>query len=323
MSNGGGGGGGEDTVSPIGGFDIVVAYLYDPADAVSVITGTCAGRFGIGSRGKLPWAPASLSDDMREFSRRTANSCVIMGRDTYLSIPERARPLKGRCNIVVCSRESIPLLGQMQHCERDSDDEGTRVTHASSFSDALRIAAAIGSSLSSSSEGDRWRGGTYVVGGEGIYEEAMAHPGLCFVHVTMVRRGALCTEDEWRDMCSRCDRFFLQGARLGQRCGHGVMCLSRRNAPGATPLAEFRRVYHTDMYFRQSRFVDYCGECAAVFMRVSDDEWYCLNPDERHGHSQDSAGFVRCNGHGRKPERVEAKLECCFGTYDMRRANNK
>jgi len=62
---------------------------------------------GIGYKNKLPW---NISEEMKYFTDLTTNvnkqekqNCVIMGRNTYLSIPEKFRPLKNRINIVLSS----------------------------------------------------------------------------------------------------------------------------------------------------------------------------------------------------------------------------
>ena len=66
-------------------------------------------NMGIGKDGNLPWPP--LRNEFRYFQRMTTVSSVegkqnlvIMGRKTWLSIPEKNRPLKDRINIVL-SRE--------------------------------------------------------------------------------------------------------------------------------------------------------------------------------------------------------------------------
>ena len=52
----------------------------------------------IGIKNDLPW---HLPDDMNYFKKTTMNSVVIMGKNNYLSIPEKFRPLKNRVNIVL------------------------------------------------------------------------------------------------------------------------------------------------------------------------------------------------------------------------------
>ena len=51
---------------------------------------------GIGKDNSMPW---HLSDDLRRFKTITMGHTVIMGRNTWLSLP--FKPLKGRRNIVI------------------------------------------------------------------------------------------------------------------------------------------------------------------------------------------------------------------------------
>lgn len=66
---------------------------------------------GIGLGGQLPWSPCA--DDMRFFRRLTIGNAaetntpcnaVVMGYNTWISIPEKHRPLKNRVNIVLSNR---------------------------------------------------------------------------------------------------------------------------------------------------------------------------------------------------------------------------
>ena len=54
----------------------------------------------IGRDGDIPWhAP----EDLKFFQRETLGAAVIMGRNTWQSLPEAFRPLKNRLNLVVSS----------------------------------------------------------------------------------------------------------------------------------------------------------------------------------------------------------------------------
>lgn len=53
----------------------------------------------IGKDGRVPWR---LPEDMRHFKRTTMGHAIVMGRKTW---QETGRPLPGRRNIVVTSRE--------------------------------------------------------------------------------------------------------------------------------------------------------------------------------------------------------------------------
>lgn len=61
----------------------------------------------IGKGGDLLW---KMPNDMKRFKDITMGHCVLMGRKTYESIPEKFRPLPGRTNIIV-SRNTSPIQG--------------------------------------------------------------------------------------------------------------------------------------------------------------------------------------------------------------------
>ena len=53
---------------------------------------------GLSKEGSIPW---KSKKDMKFFMNKTKNNVVIMGKKTYLSLPEEHRPLKNRLNIVL------------------------------------------------------------------------------------------------------------------------------------------------------------------------------------------------------------------------------
>jgi dihydrofolate reductase len=72
----------------------------------SIIVAATQSR-GIGYNGSLPWR---ISGDMAYFKKVTTETMdkskrnsVIMGKKTWLSIPEKFRPLSNRLNIVISS----------------------------------------------------------------------------------------------------------------------------------------------------------------------------------------------------------------------------
>ena len=65
----------------------------------------CDINNGIGKNNKLPW---KIKEDMEYFKTKTTYSeypdyknVVIMGYNTWISIPNKFRPLKGRINIII------------------------------------------------------------------------------------------------------------------------------------------------------------------------------------------------------------------------------
>lgn len=52
----------------------------------------------IGIKNQLPW---NLPEDLKHFKKITDGKTVLMGRNTWLSLPEKFRPLPNRKNIVI------------------------------------------------------------------------------------------------------------------------------------------------------------------------------------------------------------------------------
>jgi dihydrofolate reductase len=86
---------------------------------ISVIVAMTKDRV-IGSEGDLPW---HITEDMKLFKSLTEQNTVIMGKTTWLSIPEQFRPLPGRANIIV----STTLEDQAGAKVCKSVDEAVRV----------------------------------------------------------------------------------------------------------------------------------------------------------------------------------------------------
>ncbi|MDI3193677.1 dihydrofolate reductase [Pseudarthrobacter sp. AL07] len=57
----------------------------------------------IGKNGDMPW---HLPEDLKHFNRLTMGHPVIMGRKTWLSFPDKYRPLPGRTNIVITRQKN-------------------------------------------------------------------------------------------------------------------------------------------------------------------------------------------------------------------------
>jgi len=53
---------------------------------------------GLSKDGSIPW---KSKKDLKFFYNKTKNNVVIMGRNTYFSLPDEVKPLKNRLNIVL------------------------------------------------------------------------------------------------------------------------------------------------------------------------------------------------------------------------------
>jgi len=58
---------------------------------------------GLSKDGIIPW---NSKKDLNFFYNKTKHNVVIMGRNTYFSLPENVRPLKDRLNIVLTTKYS-------------------------------------------------------------------------------------------------------------------------------------------------------------------------------------------------------------------------
>ncbi|MDR0234253.1 MAG: dihydrofolate reductase [Zoogloeaceae bacterium] len=62
----------------------------------------------IGADNRLPW---HLPEDLRRFRELTWGHCVLMGRKTWESLPEKFRPLPGRRNLVLSHQPDYVASG--------------------------------------------------------------------------------------------------------------------------------------------------------------------------------------------------------------------
>ena len=77
---------------------------------------------GIGKNGQLPW---HISEDLKNFKRLTSGSTILMGRNTWESLP--VRPLPERRNIVLSSKEvpDVEYYTSVEECIKTLDGDGT------------------------------------------------------------------------------------------------------------------------------------------------------------------------------------------------------
>lgn len=141
----------------------------DQRQAFEIVV-ACDSERGIGFENKLPW---HLPKDMKHFRELTSaksagahQNFVIMGKNTWLSLPERFRPLPNRRNIV--------LSRTLEPSELQSSPE-SNVRICRSLNEALDFVAK-----------HRSDERCFVIGGAKVYEQALAHPCCSRLNLTQI-----------------------------------------------------------------------------------------------------------------------------------------
>lgn len=130
---------------------------------LSLVAAACDGM-GIGKNGSLPW---QLRKEMAFFKKLTTEcprgkrNAVIMGKNTWLSIPPKLRPLANRLNIVIST--TLPAC-----------DDGSYVV-VRSFDAAVNACA-------DTKDLER----VFVIGGCKVYDDALSSPSLSRVYLTRI-----------------------------------------------------------------------------------------------------------------------------------------
>ena len=150
----------------------------------SIIVAIDSGN-GIAKDGELPWSCRSDIKFFRDTTYGRGKNAVIMGRITYESIPEDARPLQGRHNIVISRTWKQEVHPEITVCE--------------SLLDALSV---IGGTSKNYDE-------CFVAGGEQLYQEAVYEFGyLCNrIYVTRFKTDYSCDQFFPWDCVSKFKRF--------------------------------------------------------------------------------------------------------------------
>ena len=133
---------------------VVVYYMQ-----FSIIAGV-DDKMGLGKAGTLAW---NLKADLKHFRDITVgagNNAVIMGSNTWASIPEKFRPLPERLNIVL-NREFLPLP--------------PGVVLAGSIDEALAQAE------------QKQVSEIFVMGGANVYAQAVADPRCSKIYLTKIK----------------------------------------------------------------------------------------------------------------------------------------
>jgi dihydrofolate reductase len=117
---------------------------------------TCGGDSATGKRGtgfvpcnELPWPADTYPEDMAHFKKVTKGHAVVMGRNTWESIPRKFRPLPRRTNIVVgrlsfadnhLAVQAVSLQAAREYAERRGHTTLYVIGGARLYAEALPIA---------------------------------------------------------------------------------------------------------------------------------------------------------------------------------------
>lgn len=136
---------------------------------INIIVATCYRR-GIGLKNALPW---KLKGDLNYFKENTIgdnNNCVIMGKNTWNSLPKNARPLKNRHNIVISNsmKTSNQLIDSNKTTITSSLDEALDFSYSNNFSK------------------------TWIIGGAHLYDSAIRTNLIDEIHITNIKNDIPC-----------------------------------------------------------------------------------------------------------------------------------
>ncbi|NBP66696.1 MAG: dihydrofolate reductase, partial [Bacteroidetes bacterium] len=135
----------------------------------------CTEDGGIGINNKIPW---TIPQDMKHFKDITTNThnygfinVVIMGKNTWLSLPKKFKPLSNRINIIIStSLDNDTINGAIVV---KSLDEAHNTINQFSFIESV-----------------------FIIGGEGLYREALYNHRYTHIYLTLIHKHY------------KCDKFF-------------------------------------------------------------------------------------------------------------------
>ena len=245
--------------------------------SVKLIVAMCKNN-GIGIDNKIPWR---ISEDMIYFSKKTSGdyammnetikkNAVIMGRNTWESLPKKYKPLPNRFNIVLS--RNVQTLTALEHHELDKKD----IECVSSVDEAMDLCYGGGEKRE---KGEKNRKIEYVttsqfslckfndiwiIGGSSVYQE--------FIHRNLTQDLNVCSNNNipissyyitYIDKEYECDTYFpmlenMNKYHLTQFENHE--CIDK-NTPNAPPLnvyyIVFKKIKYTDDKIIEKLFTPY------------------------------------------------------------------
>jgi dihydrofolate reductase len=129
----------------------------------------CDSNYGIGYENTLPW---NVPKDMKLFRKKTIgnkNNCVIMGKNTYESIPKKYFPFSSRYNCILSS--SLTEVHFPNTCICQNKDELFQFIENSKFEEY------------------------WIIGGNMIYDLLLQSNKVDEIHMSMLDTSYTC--DTW------------------------------------------------------------------------------------------------------------------------------
>lgn len=138
----------------------------------SIVVARLTETNGIGNKESIPW---KLKDDMKYFAKITQEvkqqgkqNAVIMGRKTWFSIPEKFRPLKNRCNIILSKNLKAGSIDTNVFVESSLEDAFIRMDETEDIEQV------------------------FIIGGSEIYSEALKWDRCKKLYITEISGNIEC-----------------------------------------------------------------------------------------------------------------------------------
>ena len=234
--------------------------------SVKLIVAMCKNN-GIGFDNKIPWR---ISEDMSYFSKKTSGdysvdgikkNAVIMGRNTWESLPKKYKPLPNRFNIVLT--RNTQRLQELDHYDTNKKD----IEYVSSLDGAIELCYGGGekgeNSINNNTQNESIVNDIWIIGGSSLYREFIDYdPTLC-LRLRNNNIGISSYYITYIDKEYECDTYFpmlenMNKYHLTQFEKHE--CIDK-NTPNAPPLnvyyIVFKKIKYTDDKLLEELFTPY------------------------------------------------------------------
>lgn len=178
----------------------------------------------IGANGSIPW---TSKIDLKWFRHATMDNVVIMGKDTWNSLPEKVRPLPGRINIILTSTDYAMYKKRYERFTPSGEED---VWVCRSLKEAIEFAGNV------YPEKD-----ICLIGGERVYNEGMNYADMVYhtkINIDVPNGDRFfephCLVPEWSLIESSAESEMISGDRVGVS-----RYVYRRNEQITTPVPDF------------------------------------------------------------------------------------